>query len=82
MTKVAVTSTTAVITGRSACSTESTASLQSPGRLKICSVMTAPPTSVARSRPAAVTIGVKPARKAWRRMTSRSDRPLARAVRM
>ena len=80
--KVAVTKVMPTITGRSASFTELTAREPSPGRLKMLSVMIAPPSRPARSSPAAVTIGVKPARKACFRMTMRSGRPLARAVRM
>ena len=52
-----------------------------PG-FKIDSVMIAPPSRPARSRPAAVTMGVRPARRACLPMTVRSGSPLARAVRM
>ena len=54
----------------------------SPVKLKTCSVMMAPPRRPPRSRPAAVTIGVRAARRPCRRMTVVSLTPLARAVRM
>ena len=82
MTKVAASSTVAVMTGRSESITESIDSRPMPGRLKTASVITAPPSRPARSRPAAVTIGVRPARSACLPMTVRSLRPFARAVRM
>ena len=53
-----------------------------PSRLKTLSVMTAPPTSSATSRPNMVTIGARLARRPWPKITRRSDRPFARAVRM
>jgi hypothetical protein len=59
-----------------------TVSWPMPGRLKIDSVMIAPPSSAARSRPNTVTIGVRPARRPCLRTTRFSVRPFARAVRM
>ena len=50
--------------------------------LKTLSVITAPPTSSATSRPNMVTIGARLARRPWAKITRRSERPLARAVRM
>ena len=58
------------------------ASQPSPWRLKTDSVMIAPPTRSATSRPNIVTIGVRLARSPWRKITVRSGRPFARAVRM
>ena len=58
------------------------ASQPSPCRLKTDSVMIAPPTSSAMSRPKMVTIGVRLARSPCLRITRRSERPFARAVRM
>jgi len=49
---------------------------------KTTSVMTAPPSRMPTSRPNWVTIGVSAARSECRKMTRRSDSPLARAVRM
>ena len=45
-------------------------------------VMTAPPISSAMSIPSIVTMGVRLARKPCLKMTRRSERPFARAVRM
>ena len=50
--------------------------------LKTDSVMIAPPTSSATSRPNSVTIGVRLARRPCLKITCRSDSPFARAVRM
>src|SRR5215217_6279173 len=82
ITNAPATRTTAVISGRSDSMTDRSASCPRPGRLKMYSVMTTPPSSAARSRPAAVTIGVSPARRACLPITVGSDRPLDRAVRM
>ena len=53
-----------------------------PGMLKTLSVRIAPPTRMPMSRPSTVTIGVSAERAPWWKITRRSDRPLARAVRM
>ena len=82
MTNTAATRTVAVMVGKSYSVTAPIANLPSPGKLKMYSVMTAPPSKPARSKPAEVTIGVKPARKACLRKTTRSESPLALAVRM
>ena len=58
------------------------ASQPSPWMLKTVSVMIAPPTSSATSSPKSVTIGIRLARRPWRKITLRSERPFARAVRM
>ena len=60
---------------------ELTASRPMPGQAKIVSVMTAPPSRWARSRPSTVTTGSRPLRRACRRSTSASFSPLALAVR-
>ena len=59
-----------------------TAQAPTPWKLKTVSVMTAPPISSATSMPNIVTIGVRLARRPCLKITLRSDRPLARAVRM
>ena len=46
------------------------------------SVITAPPSKAPISVAMSVAIGMSMLRKAWRTTTVRSDRPLARAVRM
>ncbi len=74
--------TTPMITGRSCWLMEYTAVYPRPGIEKTTSVMTAPPSRMPTSRPNWVTIGVSAARSEWRKMTRRSDSPLARAVRM
>ena len=48
----------------------------SPSRLKTLSVITAPPTSSAMSRPNIVTIGARLARRPWRKMTLALRQPL------
>ena len=53
-----------------------------PGMLNTVSVRIAPPSRTPMSSPAAVTIGVIAERMPWRKITRRSGRPLARAVRM
>ena len=53
-----------------------------PGMLNTVSVRIAPPSRMPMSRPSSVTIGVIAARTPWRKITRRSDRPFARAVRM
>jgi len=53
-----------------------------PGQLNTCSMTSAPPTSVARMPPRAVTTGMSAFRSAWTYTTTRSCRPLACAVRM
>ena len=63
MTNTAASSTVAVMTGRSDVTTEVTDSCPTPARSKTGSMMIAPPSRPARSRPAEVTIGVRPARK-------------------
>ena len=69
------------MSGRSFLVIAAIASETMPGRLKINSEMIAPPRRPARSRPAAVTIGVRPARSACFLTTVRSGSPFARAVR-
>ena len=68
--------------GRSAFWIASNAVRPMPGMLKTVSVRIAPPNRMPRSRPKIVTIGVIAERTPWRKMTRRSLRPLARAVRM
>ena len=53
-----------------------------PGMLNTVSVRIAPPTRMPMSRPSTVTTGVIAERAPWRKITRRSERPLARAVRM
>ena len=53
-----------------------------PFQPKTDSVMTAPPIRPAKSKAAMVAIGISALRKAWRKITVRSLRPLERAVRM
>jgi hypothetical protein len=81
-TAVAVRSTTPSTVGRSCPLAPVYASHPRPWMLKSDSVMIAPPTSSATSSPNSVTIGVRLARRPCLRITVRSGRPLARAVRM
>ncbi len=53
-----------------------------PWMLKTVSVRIAPPIRMPMSRPSTVMTGVIAERTPWRRITRRSVRPLARAVRM
>ena len=64
--KAAATSTIPWMTGRSSRPMALTTFWPSPGRPKMVSVMIAPPSTVARSMPNWVTIGVIAARRAWR----------------
>ena len=53
-----------------------------PAQLKMVSVMTAPPMRVMKSTGTTEASGISALRNAWRTITTRSERPLARAVRM
>ena len=53
-----------------------------PGMLKTDSVRIAPPSRMPMSSPSTVTTGVIAERTPWCRITRRSRRPFARAVRM
>ena len=71
-----------MIGGRSRLVIASAAYWPTPSRLKITSVMIAPPPIVApKSSPKRVTIGISELRSTWRVITWRSLSPLARAVR-
>ena len=62
--------------------TDSRAYWPTPWRSKTVSVRMAPPPSTApKSSPQSVTMGIIELRSTWRRITWRSERPLARAVR-
>jgi hypothetical protein len=52
-----------------------------PFHWKMVSVMIAPLSKKPKSKATAVVSGIRALRIAWRRMTRRSDKPLARAVR-
>ena len=82
MTKNARNVVTPRMIGRSFWFTASIDNLPIPGRLNTDSVRIAPPSSAPKSRPKTVTIGVSTERIACLAMTTRSCRPLARAVRM
>ena len=70
------------ISGTSAVTIESTASLPIPGHEKIRSTTTTPPRKKPRSRPTWMRTGTKAFRKACRHRTDRLPTPLACAVRM
>ena len=53
-----------------------------PGQPNTCSTTTEPPMMWGMCPSTVVSTGVSAPRKAWRTMTARSPRPLARAVRM
>jgi hypothetical protein len=53
-----------------------------PGRANMVSVISAPENRAPNDNASTVKVGASAPRSAWRRTTSRSDRPLARAVRI
>ena len=80
--KNAASSTTPMISGKSWFWIARMVNWPSPGREKVFSTSTAPPSSSPRSMPKMVRIGVRAARRPWRITTVRSGRPFARAVLM
>ena len=70
-----------MIVFRSTCWTASMNIRPTPFHPKMVSVIAAPPMMPPISKAISVVIGIMALRKAWRMMTVRSLRPLARAVR-
>src|SRR5256714_5554814 len=74
--------TAAITSGSSLSRSASNTSVPRPGQVKTYSVSSAPASRYASDSPNSVTSGLMALPSAWRKMMRRSDKPLARAVRM